>query len=121
MLKGTIKGKDSTTNAFVMLKEKVEALEAAAESSSSMIGRDKAPTENEILEVEFALLEGQAAVDEEFEKLIKEMQRGNTTTSSSGAASRSHGMSDAEIEYELQKLRTRTMADRDEWAHAYDF
>lgn len=121
MLKGAIKGNDSTANAFVSLEEKVEALEAAAELSSNMIGRNQAPTENEILELEFGLLEGQAAVDEEFKKLTKEMQGESALTSSSDSTSRARGMSDAEIEYELQKLRTSTMVERGEWTHAYDF
>lgn len=74
---------NTSMDAFRRMEEKVEALEAAAEASNEMV---KLLPENSsdglmdnVIENEFLLLEGNSAVEEEFEKLKMKMLGGSTT------------------------------------------
>lgn len=110
---GGITGKTSM-DAFNRMEEKVEALEAAAEVSAEMgsIAGNALPGSAESsVEKQFALLEGQAAVDDEL-KRMKGMLEGSkddspTGSSSSSSSSSSKGASPSNpaVDDELEKMK----------------
>jgi len=103
---GGITGKTSM-DAFTRMEEKVEALEAAAEVSAEMgsIGGNALPGSAESsLEKQFALLEGQSAVEDELKKM-KGMLEGSKDTSSSSSSSSSRAPSNPAVDDELEKMK----------------
>lgn len=91
---------NTSMDAFRRMEEKVEALEAAAEASDEMVKLLPENSSNSLMdsvvENEFLLLEGNSAVEEEFEKMKSKMLGGSTTKKSYSPA----------IESELEELKS---------------
>jgi phage shock protein A len=105
---GGITGKTSM-DAFNRMEEKVEALEAAAEVSAEMgtIGGNALPGSAESnIEKQFALLEGQSAVEDELQRM-KGMLEGSKDDagSSSTSSSKSSAPSNPAVDDELEKMK----------------
>lgn len=86
----------TSMDAFERMEQKVEALEASAEVSAEMgsMGGNFLPgSEGSNLEKEFALLEGQSAVDDELKKM-----KGLIGGSSAGSGTKSINSADDELE-----------------------
>lgn len=99
-------------DAFTRLEEKVQNMEAEAEGVGSVKegsiyeSRSSSPRDSSVdkLENEFEKLETSAAVEDEYEKLKKEVKKWNTGTEGVGGMS---FKTDDEIEKELKKLGRR--------------
>lgn len=107
---GGITGKTSM-DAFNRMEEKVEALEAAAEVSAEMgtIGGNALPGSAESsIEKQFAMLEGQSAVDDELQRM-KGMLEGSKddagSSTSSTSSSKSSAPSNPAVDDELEKMK----------------
>lgn len=101
MLSG-VTGKTSM-DAFTRMEEKVEALEAQAEVSAEMgaAGGNLLPGSGESsIEKQFALLEGQSAVDDELKKM-----KGLLSGSSDGSPSPKKSSGNSAVDSELDKLK----------------
>ena len=106
MLSG-ITGKTSM-DAFSRMEEKVEALEAAAEVSAEMgsIGGKALPGSAESsIEKQFALLEGQSAVEDELKRMKGLLEGSKDDSSSSSSAKKSSAPSNPAVDDELEKLK----------------
>ena len=89
---------NTSMDAFRRMEEKVEALEAAAEASDEMVRLLPENSSNSlmdnVIENEFLLLEGNSAVEEEFQKMKTNMLTGSSKTYSPS------------IESELEELKS---------------
>lgn len=102
---GGITGKTSM-DAFNRMEEKVEALEAAAEVSAEMgtIGGNALPGSAESsIEKQFAMLEGQSAVDDELQRM-KGMLEGSKDDAGA-SSSKSSAPSNPAVDDELEKMK----------------
>jgi len=107
MLSG-LTGKTSM-DAFNRMEEKVEALEAAAEASAEManlaLPSSSAPSD---IESEFLLLEGSAAVEDEFIRMKTKML--GVSTEKKKPVEKKEKIFDPSIESEFEKLKTESTA-----------
>jgi len=98
---------NSSMDAFKRMEEKVEALEAAAEASAEMAGLALPGYSSSTSEIEneFLLLEGNAAVEEEFTRMKTKMLGG--LTEKSKVSIKSEKIFDPSIETEFEMLKAK--------------
>jgi phage shock protein A len=101
---------NTSMDAFKRMEEKVEALEAAAEASAEMAGLALPGSSSSTSEIEneFLLLEGNAAVEEEFTRMKTKMLGGSTEKSK--VSIKSEKIFDPSIETEFETLKAKTKA-----------
>jgi phage shock protein A len=101
---------NTSMDAFKRMEEKVEALEAAAEASAEMAGLALPGSSSSTSEIEneFLLLEGNAAVEEEFTRMKTKMLGGSTEKSK--VSIKSEKIFDPSIETEFEALKAKTKA-----------
>jgi phage shock protein A len=101
---------NTSMDAFKRMEEKVEALEAAAEASAEMAGLalPGSSSSTSEIEYEFLLLEGNAAVEEEFTRMKTKMLGGSTEKSK--VSIKSEKIFDPSIETEFETLKAKTKA-----------
>jgi phage shock protein A len=101
---------NTSMDAFKRMEEKVEALEAAAEASAEMAGLALPGSSSSTSEIEneFLLLEGNAAVEEEFTRMKTKMLGGSTEKSK--VSMKSEKIFDPSIETEFETLKAKTKA-----------
>lgn len=106
MLSG-VTGKTSM-DAFNRMEEKVEALEAAAEASAEMTGLalPDSSSSTSSIENEFLLLEGNAALEDEFMRMKTKMLGGSTEKPKSSVKSEKIFNPSIESEFEMLKKET---------------
>ena len=101
----TVSTSSSSMEAFERMKAKVQGLEAQAEIAGELAASSSGTTKS--LEDKFAALEGDTAVDDELEKLKRQLPSGSDNnndipslpSSSSSSSSSSEPMSEIDIEY----------------------
>lgn len=103
----TVSTSSSSMEAFERMKAKVQGLEAQAEIAGELAASSSGTTKS--LEDKFAALEGNSAVDDELEKLKRQLPSGNnindipslpsSSSSSTSSSSSSESMSEIDIEY----------------------
>ena len=101
---------NTSMDAFKRMEEKVEALEAAAEASAEMAGLALPGSSSSTSEIEneFLLLEGNAAVEDEFMRMKTKMLGGSTEKSK--VSIKSEKIFDPSIETEFETLKAKATA-----------
>ena len=98
----TVSSSSNSMEAFERMKAKVQGLEAQAEVAGELAASSSGTTKS--LEDKFAALEGNSAVDDELEKLKRQLPSGNNNSDipslpSASSSESSEPMSEIDIEY----------------------